>query len=90
MECLPLPGAAGAARLSMNDASWTVDQALQRGPSGARRYSSWAARAAGQWDLGDSEGQQGTANLEVIGRLAAHLGRETAGVRFHTAEVTGW
>src|SRR5512132_18509 len=31
MECLPLPGAAGAAWLSMNDASWTVDQALQRG-----------------------------------------------------------
>ena len=29
-------------------------------------------------------------NVEVSGRLAAmYLGRETAGVRFHTAEATG-
>jgi hypothetical protein len=45
-------------------------------------------RAADQRNLGDSEGQRGTANLEVIGRLAAHLGRETAGARFHTAQAS--
>ena len=46
--------------------------------------------ATDQRNLGDSEGQRGTANLEVTGRLAAiHLGRETAGLRFHTAEATG-
>jgi hypothetical protein len=41
----------------------------------------------------DSKGQQGITNLEVSGRFAAHgLGRETAGLGFHTAEaaVCAW
>jgi hypothetical protein len=52
--------------------------------------SAWVGRAgaATRRNLADSEGQQGITNLEVSGRFTARgLGRETAGVSFHTAEV---
>jgi hypothetical protein len=55
--------------------------------------SAWAGRAgaATRRNLADSEGQQGITNLEVSGRFTARgLGRETAGVSFHTAEPTGF
>ena len=46
--------------------------------------------AADHRNLEDSKGQQKTTNVEVSNCLAAiHLGRETPGARFHTAEVTG-
>ena len=48
------------------------------------------AGAATRRNLGDSKGQQETTNLEVSSRFAAiHLGGETAGLRFHTAEPAG-
>jgi 5-methylthioadenosine/S-adenosylhomocysteine deaminase len=73
----------------MNDAGWTVDQACSAALRGATLLQPGRTGAADQRNLGDSEGQQGTANLEVIGRLAAmHLGLETPGARFHTAEGT--
>ena len=45
---------------------------------------------AADWrDLGDSEGQQGTTNLEISGPFGAmYLGRETAGVHFHMVAAT--
>jgi hypothetical protein len=64
---------------------------VQRCPSGgATLLQPGRTGAADQRSLGDSEGQQGTANLEVSGRLVAmHLGRETPAARFLTAEATG-
>jgi hypothetical protein len=52
----------------------------------------WMGRAgaATQRTLGDSSGQQGITNLEVSGHFTAlGLGRESAGLGFHTAEATG-
>ena len=44
--------------------------------------------AADGQNLGDSQGQQGTTNLEVSGRFTAPgPGRETAGLGFHTAAI---
>jgi hypothetical protein len=46
--------------------------------------------AATRRNLEDSNGQVGTTNVEVRGRFAAvGLGRETAGLGFHTAEAAG-
>jgi hypothetical protein len=46
--------------------------------------------AADRRNPGDNNGQQETTNLEASGRFAAiDLGRETAGLGFHTAEATG-
>ena len=45
--------------------------------------------AADGRNLADSEGQQGITNREVSGRFTAiGLGRETAGLGFHTAAAT--
>jgi hypothetical protein len=48
------------------------------------------AGAATRRNLGDSNRQQETTDVEVSSGFAAiHLGSETPGLRFHTAEATG-
>jgi hypothetical protein len=56
----------------------------------APRPVPWGRTGAADWrNLGDSQGQQGTMNVEASGRFATiHLGSETPGLRFHTAEAT--
>lgn len=71
----------------MNDAGWTVDQGGAEPLRGAMLLQPGRTGAADQRNLGDSEGQQGTTNLEVSDRMAAmYLECETAGLGFHTAE----
>jgi hypothetical protein len=49
------------------------------------------AGAATRRTLGDNEGQQGTTNVEVSSGFAAlDVGSEIPGLRFHTAEPTGF
>jgi hypothetical protein len=60
------------------------EQAGRRGADSAAEYRG----AADGRNLADSEGQQGTTKIEVSGRFTAiGLGRETAGLGFHTAEA---
>jgi hypothetical protein len=67
------------------------DVSLDQSGVPARGRVPWGRTgAATRRNLGDSKGQQETTNLKVSGGFAAvHLGRETAGARFHTAEPTG-
>jgi hypothetical protein len=61
-----------------------------RSPPGPLRAWVGRAGAATRRNLGDTKGQQETTNVEVSSGFAAiGLGREIAGLGFHTAEITG-